>query len=433
MLAARASTIPGKVHMLRPAVAHSAQAAQEPLRAHDVTDPTVATQITSVGHAIMYLLPEPLFGAWLPSIAQSLADTLYPLETSCFLSTEPIDTAFRYIRHIEVEMKNKTTTLTLRVSETWRESLEQLAEDLKLDPKRDRSRIIRDLVSRESRTWKEAPYVSLKTSGLVYATARRTLLYWIKQDLILVNDREKIPCKISIKPDRKEHFEQSGNEERKDHWLINYFSIFRDGKLIVQDTDRAGVTTKFVDLPINTPQDTMVRREILCAASGYVEEEKANERYDDRTDFPIDIPTLELDLRIAVDSDVYAVDQQRQHAGVDFELRNREHAKLSGLIDRNLIWNRGRHPSPAIKPRTSYLKLLESSRESLGQLINRVSELADKGQVASSDQKPLVNNKEKRAELLRVAMPESFLFGRLRWSMPQQNLVVCLAWNKPVL
>lgn len=330
-------------------------------------------------------------------------------------------------------MKNKTTTLTLRVSEAWRESLEQLAEDLKLDPKRDRSRIVRDLVSRESRTWKEAPYVSLKTSGLVYATARRTLLYWINQDLMLVSDREKIPCKISIKPERKEHFEQPGTSRWEDHWLINYFSVSRDRKLIVQDTDRTGITTKFVDLPINTPQDTVVRREILCAASNYVEEEKPNERYDDRTDFPIDIPTLELDLRIVVDSDVYAVDQQRQHAGVDFELRNREHAKLSGLIDRNLIWNRGRYPSPASKPRTSYLKLLESSRDSLRRLLGRISELTSEREIAFSDREPLVSNKEKRTELLRVAMPESFIFGHLRWSMPQQNLVVCLAWNKPVL
>ncbi len=328
-------------------------------------------------------------------------------------------------------MRNKTTTLTLRVSEAWRESLEQLAEELRLDPKRDRSRIIRDLVSREARTWAEAPYVSLKTSGFVYATARRTLLYWIKQDLILVNDRERIPCKVSIKPERKDHFEQPSSDKKEDRWLINYFAIFRGENLVVQDTDRTGITTKFVDVPVNLPQDTAIKREILCAASDYVEQERPNERYDDRTDVPVDIPTLELDLRIVVDSEVYADGHQREHAGVDFELRNREHAKLSGLIDRKLRWSRGRYPSPALKPRTSYLKLLESSRESLSQLINRISEVTNKEEVAFSDGEPLVCNAEKRSELLRVKMPKTFLFGHLNWSMPQQNLVVCLAWNKP--
>ncbi len=325
----------------------------------------------------------------------------------------------------------KTTTLTLRVSEDWRESLEQLAEDLKLDPKRDRSNIIRDLISRESKTWTEAPYISLRTSGLIYATAQRTLLYWINQDLILVNDRERIPCKISIKPERKDHFEQSGAADREDRWLINYFSIFRGDNLVIQDTDRTGITTKFVDMPINLPQDTAIRREVLCGASHYVEQERPNERYDDRTDVPIDIPTLELDLRILVDSNLYADDHQREHAGVDFELRNREHAKLSGLVDRELRWYRGRYPSPAPRPRTSYLRLLDSSREALGRLITRINELACKDQVAFSDRRPIVETPEKREKLLRIASPESFLFGHLYWKMPQQSLVVCLAWNKP--
>ena len=50
---------------------------------------------------------------------------------------------------------------------------------------------------------------------------------------------------------------------------------------------------------------------------------------------------------------------------------------------------------------------------------------------ASADGRPVVESAQKRTFLRSIAFPDEFIFGRLQWNLPFQNLLVSGTWNRP--
>ena len=334
----------------------------------------------------------------------------------------------------------KTKTITLRVTDAWYHTLEKLVERLRLNPEKHRSKVIREMVSREAQIWNMSPYIADKTKVLIIVPARGAKVFWFGQRLILTAACEHLPTTVAIMPESKSHFENedaNSAQNARDKWLINYFAAWsgdRIGKhLIVQETDRLGEIVKFAPLPVHQPKDAAVAKEILACCDEYIAPYIPGKPEHDRSDIAIDVPTLELDVQVVVDLDRYPVAHQRKYAGMDFELRNRERVRFSEAYRQSIgfDWENGRYPQEGYV-RRSYAQCLNTVRNSVKSLEERLSELTREDALAQ-DGRPVVENQEHRNILRSVTLPESFLFGRVQWKMPFQNVIVSVTWNKPEL
>jgi hypothetical protein len=247
-----------------------------------------------------------------------------------------------------------------------------------------------------------------------------------------------LPSQVAVKPEKKHQFERRDGD--RDDWLMNYFAVWEGKtigeKLIAQDTDRDGRTTKFVDLPIHQPKGTTITREILVATKNYVQYSVEGEGSDDRADVPIDILTVNLQLVVLVDLDLYRANENKMRdAEVHYQLRNLDFARLNeyriGFEEDAILWNNGRIPSTSFRPPKSYSRLLAFTQRLARKFETRVLQLTSDDAIARSDGKPIIIAPESREILRSMKSPARFICGCLEWPLPYSNLVVSVAWNKP--
>jgi hypothetical protein len=329
---------------------------------------------------------------------------------------------------------SENRNFTLRVSDSWIRTLDTLTGKFK--PKK-RSQVLRELVAREERFWELAPYTADETRILVLVPSTGNKLYWLRQQLRIHAECTDLPFLIGIKVSWKKHFEDEDNidpQAVRDKWLINYFSAWsgtRVGEeLIAQDSDRLGTVFKYTEIPVNQQPESALTKEIIASFDEYVAKYEPDVYTHDRSDVAIDIPTLNFEIQVIVDLDLYNDEKQRRFAGLACELRNRDSFKIStGPTSLGIEWDKGRYPlEESAAPHT--IDVLERVKKSIEDLRGRLERLTS-DDAHALDGQPIVQKSEHRQALRSLALPDQFLFGRVRWEHPLPSMVVSVTWNRP--
>jgi len=318
------------------------------------------------------------------------------------------------------------------------------------DPRGLHSRLVREMVSAAATRWQESPYVARSAKNLVLVTRDGHLFYRQIQVLKLNKKRDKLPCLLDFHASRRAG---SGEPAKlQPRWLLNHFAAWHgEGVLITAKepldawVDRQGTDFKMADLLVDQGPERILTREIVAGLQDYVHW-KGRQREDDRVDFPIDIPTLNLEIIVIVDTDLYRktaikeTDKQdkQEIANLKVEFRNRELARFEGDILGRDNFNRmsppllgkclGKPSGPEdekIRKRTPDPEA--EMRKSLDELKTRIELLAQ----AKIKGGPVVPPKEREALRDALKIPESFLYYKLGWPSPYFGVEVGIQWEKP--
>jgi len=335
-------------------------------------------------------------------------------------------------------MAENARNFTFRVRESWIETLEKLTQGLGLDPSRDRSRVLRELVERESNFWELSPYVSESTRVFIFISESGTKLYWGYQNLFLNANCEELQTAIALKPEWKENVESPDDRaevirDARERWLINYFGAWAGAKpgkqLIVHTTDRTGAIVKYAALPANQQQGARLVREILAAYRGYVAPYRPGTVAHDRTDVPVQIPTLEIEIHLIVDVRFYSNLIQRKSVALSYHLSNLDRKEFPTVQLPEITWVHGRYPLPR-NARKAMTQAVAAVSDSMSNLRARILDIAG-DTVSAPDGKPFAEAPAQRDELRAIELPEEYLFGLLRWRFPNPSVLISMTWNRP--
>src|SRR6185295_16785950 len=99
------------------------------------------------------------------------------------------------------QAKQKTMTDAL-----W-DQLEELGVELEYRDKRGaHSPLVREMVSAAMTKWRKSPYVCRSARHLVFVTREGHVFYRMIQVLKLNSSREKLPCILEMKPEKRRDF-----------------------------------------------------------------------------------------------------------------------------------------------------------------------------------------------------------------------------------
>jgi hypothetical protein len=328
------------------------------------------------------------------------------------------------------------------------EFLGALGEELGYhDSRGDHSRLVREMVSAAATRWLESPYIARSSKNFVLITRDGHLFYRQIQVLKLNKARNKLPFLLDFFASRRSEAAPS-----KPRWLLNHFAVWEGGDAssteaepLAAGVDRYRTDAKLADLEVGQGRERILTREIVSALEDYVQW-KGSEREDDRVDFPVDIPMLNLEILVVVDLDLYrktaeAEHEKRQVPNLKLEFRNRELARFEGETIGQDEFNRLGPPlrgkvlatggGPAI-PKVARSRRAASdpkieSLQSCRDLKARVEHFAQ----AHVSDGPVVPAKDRKPLLEALAVPESFLYYKMRWPSPYIGVEVGIQWEKP--
>jgi hypothetical protein len=333
----------------------------------------------------------------------------------------------------------------IKMPEDLWEFLGKLGEELGYnDPRGLHSKLVREMVSAAATKWQESPYVAHSAKNFVLVTRDGSLFYSQVQKIKLNKQRYRLPCLLDFHAYRR--VDLSGGAWRQQRWLLNHFAVWQGesattGKLLDTFVDRQGTDVKMADLLVNQGAERILTREIVAGLEGYVQW-REGEREDDRVDFPIDIPTLNLEIIVVVDTDLYRKtartdSDRRQIPNLKVEFRNRELARFeSDGIGRD---NFNRLGTPVLGKRLGNRpnKQTEKSRKNPGpeaglsvrldELKMRIEELVQ----ANVKSGPVVFPEERDSLRSALIIPKSFLYYKLVWPSPYFGIEVGIQWEKP--
>jgi len=261
---------------------------------------------------------------------------------------------------------------------------------------------MREMVSAAAAKWKESPYVCHEARHVVYVTGQGDLFYRLVQCLKLNSQRQKLPCFLEMKPEKTSYVRQvcpqgyDQSEWLKSRWILNYFAAWQGrtvgDKLISSWVDYDGTESKVADLPVQQMNGRFLTREMLIGIRGYVQWQEGQPGFD-RVDFPIDIPTRNLEISVIVDKELYRHMQlttETEIPNLEVEFRNREAARFSGkevaLYPENVMTELyGRSSNDA-----GARQALSDLRDLKGRVNALLDEEADNGPVVTSSEVSLL-------------------------------------------
>ncbi|HWM90032.1 MAG TPA: hypothetical protein VN493_04640 [Thermoanaerobaculia bacterium] len=307
------------------------------------------------------------------------------------------------------------------------------------DGRGDHSKLVREIISAAATKWLESPYVCLLDKHMVLVTGMGDVFYRQEQVLRLNKKRERLPCSLEIKPEKKKDYLEACPDKDeaswfKSRWLLNYFAAWHSrsagrGLLLDSFVDHDGTDNKTADLLIDLGPGSVVTREIVVGLDEFVQWRGAK-RGDDRVGIPIDIPTRNLEVVVIVDMDLYRNSPLNRDEIPDLQLefRNPENARFEGEGIARDRWNPlddpivGRCTGKRSEPNTTEM------RKYLRELDSRIQFLAT--QTAANGE---VVPPEQRSRLLKATqLPKSFLYYKLRWPSPYFGVEVCIRWEKAI-
>jgi len=345
--------------------------------------------------------------------------------------------------------------------------LEKMGGELgyKLDKRGLHSRIVREMVSAAAIRWQESPYIARASSNVVLVTRTGHLFYRQIQVLKLNKRRSKLPFLLDLFASRRSELSPF-----RPHWLLNHFAVWHGGDPSCTETeplaasvDRHRADAKLADLKVDEGGEHILTREIIAGLADYVQW-KGSDGEDDRFDFPVDIPTRNLEILVVVDLDLYRKTARTDHTKMDvpnlkLEFRNRELARFEGEAIGNDEFNRlspplqgrflaskpgsagdvgkkprkgagdkepptapdGRKFRPAsVDPRVEMLQTCSGLKA-------RVEHLA----TAQVDDGAVVPPEEREGLREALTLPESFLYYKRKWPSPYFGVEVGIQWEKP--
>ncbi len=318
------------------------------------------------------------------------------------------------------------------------EALEELAPELNLKDKRgNHSKLVRAMVSAGVVNWQESPYVGRSSRLTILVTGQGHVFYHLVQVLRLNSRRERLPFVLEMKPEKRGEYRDRAEENEaawfRDLWLLNHFAAWQgedpdELALLSSYVDRGGTDSKIADLPVHQPAGRVLTREVISGLRDYVQWQ-ADEPGLDRVDFPIDVPTQNLEVTVVVDADLYrhTVKNASQIADLDVEFRNREGARFDvrelGRDPENRIdVHRGKCLGP------EHAAKAELVQKALRELDERVRAVAE-GTV--KDDGPVLDDAGREKLNAAFRLPERFLFHHLQWPLPYLGIEVCVHWEKP--
>ena len=211
------------------------------------------------------------------------------------------------------------------------------------------SAMIREMVAASAANWTYSPYVCRSARHVVFVTREGNVFHRQVQLLRLNTPREKIPAIVQMKPEKHEYYLSLARDLAmpdetawlRHQWIINKFSIW-NGKLDSEDNesfrrkplssmiDTIGGSFKSADLPVQALSGRFLTREVIVGLRDYVEWKAENTPIFDRMDIPIEIPTVDLEVCVIADLDLFqhlAVEEE-EIANLALEFRNGESARF---------------------------------------------------------------------------------------------------------
>jgi hypothetical protein len=332
--------------------------------------------------------------------------------------------------------------------ELW-SGLEELGHELGYaDPRGSRSQLVREMISATITKWREAPYICRSARHIFLVTANGDVFYRTDQVLKLNSYRERLPCGLEMKPEKRRDFLLNRDvaveeaEWFRSRWLLNHFAVWHGetigGPPLGSWIDRDGTDAKLADLVINQRSGRVLTREVLVGLRDYVQWQTGGRdlraptpapESDDRLDIAIDIPTRNLDIFVMVDTGLYRhnADTEEELALLGVEFRNREGARFKGREP-------ARDPENPMEVHTGR-KLddvtdanAEQVRREVSAMQRRILDLCE-----APDGEPLCPTREARNSLLRtLEIPSHFLYCRASWPSPYFGIEICVTWEKPL-
>jgi hypothetical protein len=326
----------------------------------------------------------------------------------------------------------------IMMSEALWDMLGDLGEEMKYPDRRgSHSKVVREIVSTAVTRWRHSPYVCLSARHVFLVTGCGDVFYRQLQILSLNSKREKLPCSIGIKPEKRHDF--LTNRDRKidvgdwlkSRWLINHFAVWRGtspkGDPLSSWVDRDGMEYKIADLPVNQGANRKITREIMVGVENYVQWQGSGRDYD-RLDVPVDIPTRNLEVVVIIDADLYKyIDSVEEIPDLGVEFRNRECARFEGRE----VANDPENPMEVSVGRRIHGESSQKTEQviaDLAELEERLKHLAQ----ARVGNEPILEEQDRKRLFQALKMPERFVYCRLSWPSPYLGLDVCIRWEKPL-
>jgi hypothetical protein len=220
-------------------------------------------------------------------------------------------------------------------------------------------------------------------------------------------------------------------------WLFNHFSVW-SGKKDPHDldafqqaplsshVDTYGTTSKNADLAVHAIGGRSLTREVIAGLCDYVQRKEVGTPIFDRIETPIDIPTINLELSVIVDQELFDPNDIDEMSNLALEFRNRESARFEGK-------------EVALFAGTDIEELSGRSvnnDEGADAMLLKVRRLRQRVDAIlknpETTKRPKTERSPDRNEILsRLELPKHFLYYRLRWPFPHLGIEACVRWEKP--
>lgn len=342
----------------------------------------------------------------------------------------------------------KERNCQIRMSSSLWNLVGEIAQELgHADARGRHSTIIREMVAASAAKWTCSPYVCRSSHYTAFVTRDGSIFLRHAQILRLNSQRERLPCIVEIKPEKRDYYRKQRDLNHPDvpettwfqrQWLLNHFAAW-SGKRNVDDlrvfeeqplsshVDPFGTTYKSADLEVDAVGGRFLTREVTVGLRDYVQWKEPRTPIFDHIDIPIDIPTANLEVCVVVDQSLFEGMQieEDEVANLALEFRNRESARFEGK-------------DVALFPEVSYDEQFgrSSDRDAAENMVQRIRFLRERilaileaGTTAGQKAADAANREAIQSSL---ELPRQFLFYWLRWPSPHLGIEVCIRWEKPL-
>lgn len=341
----------------------------------------------------------------------------------------------------------------VRMSPTlWSQLGEVAQEHGYQDPRGRHSAIIREFLGSATAIWRNSPYVCRSSHNTVYVTRDGDIFARDVQELRLNTARERLPCSIEMKAEKRDDYhskyKKSSPGKRKtrpksdefqwflSRWLFNHFSAWSGKKdpydlnafqqaPLSSHIDTYGTTSKSADLAVHAIGGRSLTREVIVGLRDYVQWKEAGTPIFDRIETPIDIPTINLELSVVIDQELFSAMDVSEMSNLALEFRNRESARFEG---KEVALSAGTEIDELSGRSMNNDEGADEMLLRIRRLRQRVDTILKNLETSGST---LATGFDKSDILNRLELPKHFFYYRLRWPYPQLGIETCVRWEKP--
>lgn len=328
----------------------------------------------------------------------------------------------------------------IRMSTSLWNLVGEIVQELGLkDARGGHSEVIREMVAAAAAVRIHSPYVCRSARHTVFVNREGSVFTRQVHVLRLNTPRDKVPCFINMKPEKKEYYHRkfrdrgisSEDQWFLDQWLVNYFAMWSGRKNsdelsefvatpLSDYVDNLGTTYKSADLAVNAVGGRSFTREITIGLRDYVQWKEPYADGYDRIAIPIDVPTDDLEICVVVDRDLFYGLEREEIGRLTLEFRTRESARFEGkevvAYSKNGIEEQYGRSAANDDGTDEMLKRVRRLRQRVAKIL---------------DGCPMAGRADRATIVSSLALPQDFLFYWLKWPSPHLGVEPCVCWEKP--